>query len=347
MKLVSIIVSIVVTAGTIFPAAAADMTSGAGSTFVYPLLTQWAVAAKQAVGVTVDYRPAGSGVGIQRIINGAVTFAATDMPLAPSDIAANHLVQFPLVAGAVVPVFNLPGIESGALILDGPTIAKIFLGEIKRWDDPAIAALNPRLRLPDTAIAVVHRTDASGTTFIWTDYLSKINPQWQKKIGEDLVVDWPSGVGAKGNDGVLMDVAQTVGAIGYVEYAYANHSDLSVASMINLAGKSVAPTPAAFQAAAAGIDWSSAPGFGVVMTNAPGEGSWPVAGATFVLMKAVPFDSAGSAAALKFFDWAYKGGGSIATDLGYVPMPQNAVALIERLWTQKIKTGSGAPVLRP
>lgn len=321
--------------------------SGAGSTFVYPLLTQWAAAAKQAMGVTIDYRPAGSGVGIQRIINRAVTFAATDMPLAPADIAANHLVQFPLVAGAVVPVFNLPGIESGALILDGPTIAKIFLGEIKRWDDPAIAVLNPHLRLPDTPITVVHRTDASGTTFIWTDYLSKINPQWQKKIGEDLVVDWPSGIGAKGNDGVLIDAKRVVGAIGYVEYAYAKHSNLGLASMINCAGKSVAPTPAAFQAAAAGIDWSSAPDFRVAMTNAPGEASWPVAGATFILMESVPLDPAGSAAALKFFDWAYKGGSNIATDLDYVPMPENAVALIESLWAKKIKTGGGVPVFTP
>lgn len=346
MKFLYVMVSIGVTAGAIVFAAASNPITGAGSTFVSPLLVQWAAAAKQAIGVNVDYRPAGSGAGIRRIINGAVTFAATDMPLAPGDIAANHLVQFPLVGGAVVPVFNLPAIATGALTLDGPTIAQIFRGEIRRWNDPAIMRLNPHLTLPDTPITVVHRADASGTTFIWTDYLSKVSPQWQEKIGEDLVIDWPAGIAAKGNDGVATDVAQIVGALGYVEYAYAVQRELSFARMINRAGKPVAPGPAGFRAAAAGIDWKSAPDFRVIMTDAPGAASWPVAGATFVLMKAVPPDPGDSAAALKFFDWAYKRGSNAATGLGYVAMPENVVALIERLWAEKIKTGAGAPLFK-
>lgn len=343
MRLLRIIVIVTVAIGATVPADAGEV-SGAGSTFVAPLLVQWAVAAKQAIGFTVDYRPAGSGVGIQRIVNGAVTFAATDMPLAPEDIAENRLVQFPLVGGAVVPVFNLPGIEAGALTLDGPTIAKIFLGAITYWNDPEIVSLNPHLRLPNRPITVVHRADASGTTFIWTDYLSKVSPDWQDKVGEDLVVEWPAGVGAKGNDGVSIDVARTVGAIGYVEYAYAKRYDLSLAKMINRAGKSVAPTPAAFQAAAAGTDWKNATDFRAVMTDAPGPASWPVAGATFILMKSTPLDPASSAAALKFFDWAYKRGSNAATELGYVPMPENAFALIERVWAETIKTSDGAAV---
>jgi len=347
MKFLGVIVSIGVTAGAMVFAAAAHLVTGVGSTFVSPLLVQWAPAAKQAIGVSIDYRPAGSGVGIQRVVNGAATFATTDMPLAPADIAANHLVQFPLVAGGVVPVFNLPGVEAGALTLDGPVIAKIFLEEIKRWNDPAIVSRNPHLALPDTPITVVHRADASGTTFIWTDYLSKVSPQWQEKIGEDLVIDWPAGIGAKGNDGVSTDVVQIVGALGYVEYAYVMQRDLRFARMINRAGKSVAPTPAGFQAAAAGIDWKNAPDLRVIITDAPDEASWPVAGATFVLMKALPLDPEGSTAALKFFDWAYKRGSNVATDLGYVPMPKNVIALIERLWAEKIKTGAGAPLFRP
>lgn len=344
MNFLRLIVSIGVTAGAIVSAAAADLITGAGSTFVSPLLVQWAASARQAIGVTVAYRSAGSSVGIQRIINGAVTFAATDMPLAPGDIAANHLVQFPLVGGAVVPVFNLPGIEAGALTLDGPMIAKIFLGEIRSWNDPAIVSLNPHLRLPNTPITVVHRADASGTTFIWTDYLSKVSPEWDERIREDLVINWPVGIGAKGNEGVSTDVARIVGAIGYVEYAYAKRGNLSIARMINRAGKSVAPTPAGFQAAAAGTDWSGAPDFRVIMTDAPGEASWPVAGPTFILMESAPVDPVGSAAALKFFDWAYKQGSNVATNLGYVPMPENAITVIERLWMEKIKTGGGVPL---
>jgi phosphate transport system substrate-binding protein len=347
MKFLGIVLSIGLTAGAAFPVAAANVITGAGSTFVYPLLVQWAAAAKQAIGVSVEYRPAGSGGGIQRIVNKAVTFAATDMPFAPGDIAANHLVQFPLVGGGVVPVFNLPGIAPGALTFDGSTIAKIFLGAIRRWNDPAIVRLNPNDILPERSITIVHRTDASGTTFIWADYLSKISPSWQEKVGEDLVVDWPVGIGAKGNDGVSADVARTVGALGYVEHAYVMQRGLSYARMINRAGKAVTPTPASFQAAAAGIDWSSGRDFRAVITDAPGAASWPIAGATFILMEAAPRDPAGSTAALRFFDWVYRHGSNIATDLSYVPMPRSVVAVIERSWGENMKTASGTPLFRP
>jgi len=344
MKFLSIILSVSVTAGAVVSVAAADLITGAGSTFVSPLLVRWAVAAKQTISVTVDYRSVGSGIGIQRIINGAVTFGATDMPLAPGDIAANRLVQFPLVGGAVVPVFNLPGIDTGALTLDGPTVAKIFLGEIRRWNDPAIVSLNPRVTLPNTRIVAVHRADASGTTFIWTNYLSKASREWQSKVGEGLVIGWPAGVGAKGNDGVSMDVSETVGAIGYVEYAYAKRGNLNLARVINPAGRPVTPTPASFRAAAAGTEWKHARDFGVPMTDASGDASWPILGATFILMRSAPLDPAGSAAALKFFDWAYKSGGDVATALGYVPMPEDVVASIERAWAEKIKSGGRDPV---
>lgn len=345
MKFLSIFVSIAVMA-VAAAGAASDSASGAGSTFVAPLLTQWAAAAKRAIGVDIDYRPAGSGVGIQRITNGVVTFAATDMPLAPADIQANRLIQFPLVGGAVIPVFNLPGIAAGTLTLDGPTIAKIFLGAITRWNDPAIVNLNPHLALPPAPITVVHRTDASGTTFIWSDYLSKVSPEWRVRMGEDLVIDWPAGIGAKGNAGVADDVARIAGALGYVEYAYVERSGLSYARVINRAGKSIPPSPASLQAAAAGIDWSNAPDFRVIMTDALGDASWPIAGATFILMKSVPLDPRASAAALQFFDWAYKHGSRTAIELGYVPMPKSVVAVIERLWAEKTKIG-GPATFRP
>lgn len=342
MKFLSIVVSLDVMAGAMAAAAVGNSATGAGSTFVAPLLAAWAAAAKQASGITVDYRPAGSGGGIQRIANGAVTFAATDMPLAPADVQANRLVQFPLAGGGVVPVFNLPGLAAGALTLDGRTIAEISLGKVTRWNAPAIAKLNPRLTLPDTSITVVHRADASGTTFIWSNYLSKVSPAWREKMGEDLMIDWPAGIGAKGNDGVADDVARISGALGYVEYTYVKQTGPSYARMINRAGKSIAPSPASFQAAATGTDWRAAPDFRVVMTDAPGDASWPIAGATYILMKSVPLDRGASAAALHFFDWAYKHGGKTAADLGYVPMPESVVAMIERLWAEKIEIGGPA-----
>ena len=273
-----------------------------------------------------------------------VTFGATDMPLKSEDVAKNSFVQFPVINGAVVPLLNLPGIKPGELTLDGPTIAKIFLGEITKWNDPAIAKLNPGIKLPDTAIAVVHRSDGSGTTFIWTNYLSKVSPEWKDKVGENTAVEWPVGIGAKGSEGVANNTANTVGALGYVEYAYAKQNNLTYAKMLNHAGKVVAPTAESFLAAAASADWANAQDFRVIITDAPGEKSWPVAGSTFILMQTVPTDIASSSEALKFFDWGYKNGKQMAADLDYVPMPDNVVALIEKTWKDKIKSSDGKPV---
>jgi phosphate transport system substrate-binding protein len=328
---------------TVLPAAAAEIT-GAGSTFVYPVLAKWADVYKKETGIGLNYQSIGSGGGIKQITAKTVTFGASDMPLTPEDVAKNHFVQFPVINGSVVPLLNLPGIKPGEVTLDGPTIAKIFLGEIAKWNDPAIAKLNPGVKLPDTAIAVVHRSDGSGTTFIWTNYLSKVSPEWKSKVGENTAVEWPVGIGAKGSEGVANNVSQTLGSLGYVEYAYAKQNNLTFAKMINHAGKTVAPTMEAFQAAAAGADWTSAPDFHVIMTDAAGDQSWPVAGSTFILMQTVPTDAADSAATLKFFDWGYKNGKQMASDLDYVPMPDSVVALIEKTWKDKIKSSDGKPV---
>ena len=330
-------------AGTALPAGAADIT-GAGSTFVYPVLAKWADVYRKDTGVGLNYQSIGSGGGIKQITNKTVTFGATDMPLTPEDVAKNHFVQFPVINGSVVPILNLPGIKPGELTLDGPTIAQIFLGKITKWNDPAIAKLNPGIQLPATAIAVVHRSDGSGTTFIWTNFLSKVSADWKNDVGENTAVEWPVGIGAKGSEGVSNNAAQTLGSLGYVEYAYAKQNNLTYAKMVNQAGKVVPPTAEAFQAAAASADWTSAPDFHVIMTNAAGDKSWPVAGSTFMLMQTVPTNAADSAAALKFFDWAYKNGKQMASDLDYVPMPDSVVGLIEKTWKDKIKAADGKPI---
>jgi phosphate transport system substrate-binding protein len=330
-------------AATALPAFAADIT-GAGSTFVYPVLAKWADVYRKDTGVGLNYQSIGSGGGIKQITAKTVTFGATDMPLKPEDVAKNGFVQFPAINGAVVPLLNLPGIKPGEVTLDGPTIAKIFLGEITKWNDPAITKLNPGVKLPDTAIAVVHRSDGSGTTFIWTNYLSKVSPEWKDKVGENTAVEWPVGIGAKGSEGVANNTANTVGALGYVEYAYAKQNNLTYAKMVNHAGKVVAPTAESFLAAAASADWANAQDFRVIITDAPGEKSWPVAGSTFILMQTVPTDIASSSEALKFFDWGYKNGKQMAADLDYVPMPDAVVALIEKTWKDKIKSSDGKPV---
>jgi phosphate transport system substrate-binding protein len=326
-------------AATTLPAAAADIT-GAGSTFVYPVLAKWADVYRKDTGVGLNYQSIGSGGGIKQITAKTVTFGATDMPLKPEDVAKNGFVQFPVINGAVVPLMNLPGIKPGEVTLDGPTIAKIFLGEITKWNDPAIAKLNAGVNLPDTAIAVVHRSDGSGTTFIWTNYLSKVSPEWKDKVGENTAVEWPVGIGAKGSEGVSNNVANTVGALGYVEYAYAKQNNLTYAKMVNHSGKVVAPTAETFLAAASSADWANAPDFRVIITDAPGEKSWPVAGSTFILMQSTPVTEADSDAALKFFDWGYKNGKQMAADLDYVPMPDSVVTLIENTWKEKIKGAS-------
>jgi phosphate transport system substrate-binding protein len=323
-------------------ALAADI-SGAGSTFIYPIFAKWADTYKTETGVGLNYQSIGSGGGIKQVEAKTVTFGATDKPLAQDELEANGLTQFPMVMGGIVPIFNVEGITAGQLTLDGETLAGIFMGTITKWNDPAIAALNPDLTLPDTAIAVAHRSDGSGTTFNFTDYLAKVSTDWADEIGSDTAVEWPVGIGAKGNEGVASTVAQTAGSIGYVEFAYAEQNKLAYANLKNQAGKVITPTIEAFQAAAANADWTSAPGYAVIMTNQPGDTSWPITATTWVLIHKAPDDAAAAAEALKFFDWAYEKGDEAATALDYIPMPDNVVDMVHQTWTADV-TADGKPV---
>ena len=325
------------------PAAAVDI-SGAGATFPYPIYAKWADAYKKETGSGLNYQSIGSGGGIKQIQAKTVTFGASDMPLKAEDLTKSGLVQFPTVLGGVVPVVNIDGITPGQITLDGPLLAKIFMGEVKTWNDPAIQKLNPSAKLPAQAIAVVHRSDGSGTTFIWTDYLSKVSPDWKSKVGANTSVEWPVGIGAKGNEGVANNVGQTKGSIGYVEYAYAKQNKLTFTKLINHEGKTVAPTSEAFQASAASADWAGTPGFGVILTDQKGATSWPVSGATFILIHKQPQDAAAAAEALKFFAWGYAKGGKMAEDLDYVPLPANVVNAIQKVWVSDIKDASGKPI---
>ena len=330
-------------AGSVVAAYALDI-SGAGATFPYPIYAKWADAYKKQTGVGLNYQSIGSGGGIKQIQAQTVTFGASDMPLPPKDLEKSGLVQFPTVMGGVVPVVNLDGVAPGTLVLDGPTLANIYLGNITSWDDPAIKKLNPDLKLPTQAIAIVHRSDGSGTTFIFTNYLSKVSADWQSKVGSSTSVEWPAGIGAKGNEGVANNVAQTKGAIGYVEYAYAKQNHLTYTKLINKSGKTVAPTAEAFSAAAANADWLGTPGFSVILTDQPGDQSWPIAGATFILIPKKPPDPAAAAEALKFFSWAYAHGGEMAEALDYVPLPESVVKAVEKMWASNIKDASGKPL---
>ncbi|MFZ5791061.1 MAG: phosphate ABC transporter substrate-binding protein PstS [Pseudomonadota bacterium] len=332
----------VATAGFVSAALAADI-SGAGATFPYPIYAKWADAYKAETGNGLNYQSIGSGGGIKQIKAGTVTFGASDMPLKPEELEQAGLAQFPTVMGGVVPVANLAGVKPGDMVLDGPTLAEIFLGKITKWDDPAIKKLNPNLSLPSQAIAVVHRSDGSGTTFIFSNYLSKVSKDWADNVGSSTSIEWPVGIGAKGNEGVAGNVAQTAGSIGYVEYAYAKQNKLTFTRMINHDGQAVGPTAEAFQAAAAGADWANAKGFYMILTDEPGAKSWPIAGATFILMHKRPQDAAASIEALKFFAWAYKNGDKMAEALDYVPMPDSVVDLIEKSW-QDIKGSNGGPL---
>jgi phosphate transport system substrate-binding protein len=326
--------------GAVVAAEATDI-SGAGATFPYPIYSKWAAAYKTETGDSLNYQSIGSGGGIKQIEARLVTFGATDKPLEVADLDKNGLVQWPQVMGGIVPVVNLDGITAGSIVLDGPTLAKIFLGEIKTWDDPAIAKLNSGVKLPSTAIAVVHRADGSGTTFNFTDYLSKISPDWKSKVGSATAVQWPTGIGAKGNEGVANNVVQTKGAIGYVEYAYALQNKMTYTKLINSAGKEVAPTSAAFAAAAANADWAHAPGFHLILTNQPGDASWPITAATFILLPKQPKDEAAAKAALKFFAWAFDKGGPAAESLDYIPIPASVVELIKKTWADNVKGADG------
>ncbi len=333
----------VLAAASIAPASAADI-SGAGATFPYPIYAKWADAYRKATGNGLNYQSIGSGGGIKQIKARTVTFGASDMPLKADELAKDALVQFPTVMGGVVPVINLEGVAPGALVLDGPTLAKIFLGDVQTWDDPAIKRLNPQAKLPSDAIVIVHRSDGSGTTFIFTDYLSKVSPDWKSKVGSNTAVEWPAGIGAKGNEGVANNVVQTRGSIGYVEYAYAKQNKLAFTQMVNRDGKPVAPDAAGFQAAAANADWVGTPGFSVILTDEPGAQSWPIAGATFILLPKQPPDAEAAAEALKFFAWAYANGSQMAEALDYVPMPGSVVTAIKKMWANEIKDPGGRPI---
>lgn len=318
-------------------APAADVV-GAGSTFVYPVMAKWSADYRAATQTKINYQAIGSGGGIAQIKARTVDFGASDKPLDSAELAAANLVQFPLVIGGVVPVVNVAGVAPGGIRFNGPVLADIFRGQIKRWNDPAIAALNPGLALPDQAITVVRRSDGSGTTFNFTDYLSKANAEWKSKVGSGTAVEWPVGVGAKGNEGVAGNISQTKNAIGYVEYAYAKQNKLTYAGMINKAGKTVQPNMAAFQAAASNADWAKAPGYYVILTDQPGEASWPITAATFILMYKEPVDKEAAKEALKFFKWSFEKGDKMAEELDYIPMPDSVVKQIEKTWSAEIKS---------
>lgn len=319
------------------PAFAADIT-GAGATFPFPIYSKWADAYKKETGNGLNYQSIGSGGGIKQIQAKTVTFGATDMPLKVEQLEKDGLVQWPMVMGAIVPVVNLEGVKPGEMVFDGETLANIYLGKITKWDDAAIKKLNPSVKLPSEAITVVRRSDGSGTTFNFTDYLSKVSADWKSKIGSGTAVEWPVGVGAKGNEGVSGNIGQTKNSIGYVEYAYAKQNKLTYTAMVNHAAKTVQPTVEAFQAAASNADWAKAPGYYVILTDQPGDKSWPITASTFILMHKEPADKASSAEAVKFFKWAFAKGGKMAEELDYIPMPESVVKLIEKTWTADIKS---------
>jgi phosphate transport system substrate-binding protein len=323
------------------PLQAAEI-SGAGATFPYPIYAKWAEAYQKVSGVQLNYQSIGSGGGIKQIKARTVTFGATDKPLKPEDLKAAGLVQWPMVMGGIVPVVNIDGVKPGELVFDGPTLAKIFMGEIKTWDDPAIKKLNPSANLPSAGIAVVHRSDGSGTTFNFTNYLSKVSADWKSKIGEDSSVKWPVGIGAKGNEGVASNVSQTKNSIGYVEIAYAKK--LTYSDLINKDGQKVEPVMESFAAAAANADWAHAPGFYLILTDQAGAKSWPIAASTFILMPTEPKEPEVATAALKFFDWSYANGDEAAKALDYVPMPKSVVELVKKEWSSEIKGGDGKPL---
>jgi phosphate ABC transporter phosphate-binding protein len=325
---------------SISAALAADI-SGAGATFPYPIYAKWADAYKKETGIGLNYQSIGSGGGIKQIKAKTVTFGASDAPLKGEDLKSTGLAQFPMVMGGIVPVVNLEGVKPGELVLDGPTLADIFVGKITNWNDEAIKKLNPDVKLPDQAIAVVHRSDGSGTTFNFSYYLADVSADWKSKVGVNTALEWPVGIGAKGNEGVANNVSQTGGAIGYVEYAYAKQNKLTYTDLINKDGKKVEPTAAAFSAAAANADWSSQPGYGVILANQAGAESWPMTSATWILVYQKPDDAAATAEALKFFAWSYAKGDELAAGLDYVPMPDAVVKSVEEMWSKDIVDGNG------
>ena len=324
-------------------AQAAEIT-GAGATFPYPIYAKWADAYKKVTGTSMNYQSIGSGGGIKQITAKTVDFGASDAPMKAEDLEANGLIQFPAIMGGVVPVINVKGVESGKLRLTGELLANIYLGKVKTWNDPAIAALNKGVALPSDAITVVARSDGSGTTFLFVNYLSKVSAEWKSTVGEGTSVKWPAGVGGKGNEGVASYVARINGAIGYVEYAYAKQNKLAHALMANKDGQFVAPSDDTFRAAAAGADWIKTPGMGVILTDQAGKASWPITGASFILMHKSQAKPDNGREVLKFFDWAFKNGEKMADELDYVPMPAAVVRQIQDEWKKSLRDPQGKPI---
>ena len=323
---------------------AGETITGAGSTFVYPILAKWSHAYYKQTGVKLNYQSIGSGGGIKQIKAKTVDFGASDAPMKPEELKKWGLLQWPVVMGGVVPVVNIPGIGPGKLRLTPANLADIFLGKIRRWNDPRLAKTNPNLALPNLPITVVHRADGSGTTWIFTNYLAKVSADWKARVGFGKAVRWPVGIGGKGNEGVANYVRRVKGAIGYVEYAYAKQNRMSYALLQNRAGNFVAPTAATFQAAAANADWAHAKGFYLVLTDQPGANAWPITGATFILFYKQQQDAARARQVLAFFDWAFANGDAMALGLDYVPMPANVKEMIRATWRNEIRDAQGMPI---
>jgi phosphate transport system substrate-binding protein len=336
MKSLALAVAGIASAALIAGSALAADIAGAGASFPYPIYAKWAGSYKSVSGIGLNYQSIGSGGGVSQIKARTVTFGATDAPLKMADLNKFGLAQFPTVIGGVVPVVNVPGVAPGQLVLDGETLANIFLGKITQWNDPAIKKLNPSVNLPGTAITVVHRSDGSGTTFIFSTYLSRVSEGWRKDVGASTSVDWPTGIGAKGNEGVAGNVAQRSGSIGYVEFAYAKQNHLKYTKMINKSGKTILPSADTFKAAAANADWAGAAknGFYIILVDQPGDSSWPITATTYILVYKQPSDPVATGNVLKFFKWAYANGGAAALSLDYVPLPENAVQAIEASWSE-------------
>ena len=346
-RLKQLIISIAVITATAYAGAsqATDIT-GAGATFPYPIYAKWAEAYKAQTGTRMNYQSIGSGGGIKQITAKTVDFGASDMPLKPEELDKNGLMQFPTVIGGVVPVINVAGIGAGTLKLDGATLANIYLGKITKWNDPALTALNKDIKLPDENITVVHRSDGSGTSFIFTNYLSKVSADWKSSVGEGTAVSWKAGTGGKGNEGVASYVQRIKGSIGYVEYAYALQNKMNTVQLKNRDGQFVKPEDSSFKAAAAGAEWDKTPGFYKILTDEAGKGSWPISGATFILMHKMQEKPESGKEVLKFFGWAYDKGGKLASDLDYVPLPENVQNLIRKAWKNQIRDASGSPLAK-
>lgn len=345
-KLGKIVGSVVAAVALGVPVAQAEVKeiNGAGASFPYPIYAKWAESYNQQTGVKMNYQSIGSGGGIRQITAKTVDFGASDSPMSVEDLDKQGLVQFPMILGGVVPVMNVDGVGPGELKLTGEQLADIYLGKITRWNDPALVAANPHLTLPDRAITVVHRSDGSGTTWIFTNYLTKVSAEWAEKIGNSSAVAWPTGVGGRGNEGVAAYVGRIRGGIGYVEYAYALQNNMGYAQLQNAEGNYVAPGSASFQAAAAGADWRNAPGFHVVLTHQPGEQSWPITGTSFILMHKSQDKPGVAQAALKFFDWSYRNGAQMADELHYVAIPESVYTLVQEEWAKSIKGANGQAI---